>query len=598
MVLKVKEYRQDIFLFLSAFVVFGTSLFNGFVGDDLIYFIGNDRIKSFDIKTILLSGALEVDYCPLRDLSLGLDYLLWGETPMGFHLTNLFLYGVTIVAIKYLYLSLQSFLVYPASPPTHRLYVNAPFIAALLFAFHPVHGEVVFAASNRGVLLSGLFFTLSCTLFLHCMRRGGHQNLFYAGSLVCYVASVLSKEYAIILPLILVLFAAYGEDSSRVRNFVRSIPFFLISVVLFISFRAIALSARFIPKSAENLTTEIGTKLITAIQIIAYYLFRMLNLEKIGIYLSSVFSTLPQAFLYFSLIIVGIILFAVYALRKRLPSLQFGFLFYLVCLIPVLNFFKTSPVTADRFAYLPSIGLLFAATSVSSMRRSRSVAVLVTVVVMYWAFLSWGQTSIWKDNVAYWEHITGIDPTPESYSHLGNAYLKNNDKIRSRESFMNALRILPDNADSKVQGELRFMLGDNPGAISAFERAIEEDVSFPGRRGQLNWSFFNNVATAYKNVGNLTAARRYLEHAVSLKSGSASLHNSLGALYGEMKLYDLSIKEFETSMTLDPGYGFASLNLARTYLLLKDHKNAERYLILVRENFPQLRDEANALENR
>jgi len=595
---KAKAHCQDILLFLIVFAVFGSSLRNGFVGGDLIYYIGNEIISSFDIGTMLLTGALTVDYCPLRDISLALDYLVWGENPFGFHLTNLILYGFSVVAARYLFSGLQSVVAGDLEADKDLQTRMAPFLAALLFAVLPAHGEVVYAVNNRGVILAGLFFSLSCILFLRYMQHESRKNRYYAGSLFFFTASVLSKEYSIILPLVLVLFAAYGDRSKRARYLVSTIPFFLISGLLFFVFRTIAVSARFIPQSSESLLAEVTSRAAVAIQIAAYYLFRMLNAEKVGILIGSSFPAAPQVLTLFSLVVLAAVLSAAIVLRKRFPQLLFGFILYLIFLIPVLNFFKTYPVTADRFAYLPSLGLFFTITAVSHTQRIRLVAVLCSILAVFWAAMSMQQTVYWKDNITYWEYITSIEPTSEAYSSLGSAYLKNNDSLKAREAFLKARQNLPANAGSRVLGDILFMLGDNQGAIQAFEKALEQNKTSSEHHEKLDWQFYNNLATAYKNVGDPAAALRNLELSLALKPDSAGLYNSLGALYGEMKQYDRAIRAFEKSMSLDPAYGFAPLNLAKTYLVMGDRANAARYLALVRERFPQLKADVDRLENR
>lgn len=598
MTYKAKSYCLDLLLFLFAVAIFGSSLRNGFVGGDLIYYIGNEIIKSFDIGAMLLSGALEVDYCPLRDISLALDYLVWGENPFGFHLTNLLLYGLSVVAVKHLFFDLLPFVDGSADTDIGSRNQIASFLAALLFAALPVHGEVVYAVNNRGVILTGLFFSLSCSLFLRHMRQESRINIFYAGSLLCFVAAVLSKEYSIILPLALVLFAVHGDHSKRVQNLVSTIPFFLVSGLLYFIFRSIAVSARFIPQTSESLLSGLASKTVVAIQIAAYYIFRILNAEKFGIFIEQSFRSVPQVLMVFSLVVLVSVLIAAIMLRKRLPQLLFGFVFYLICLVPVLNFFKTYPVTADRFAYLPSLGLLFAITAVSRLRQARLAMAPIIILSIFWAVVSMQQTVYWKDNLTYWEYIATIEPTADTYSNLGSAYLKNNDRVKAGEAFRKALQNLPANAGGRVRGDILFMLGDNPGAIRAFEQALEQNRISPESAEKLDWQFYNNLATAYKNAGNPAAALRNLETSIALKPGSAGLYNSLGALYGEMKQYDLAIGAFEKSMALDPGYGFAPLNLAKTYLVMGEKTKAVRYLDLIRERFPRLRPDVDRLEGR
>src|SRR6185369_11681595 len=185
---------QDILLFLTAVAVFASSLGNGFVGDDLVYFIGNKALISFDVRKIIMSGAIEVDYCPLRDISLAIDYQFWGANPFGFHLTNLILFGLSVVAVRHLFTKLQHLVAGQTVAETLPDNSAGPFLAALLFAVHPVHGEVVYAVNHRGIILAGLFVTLSCICYVNYLRKEQQGILWYAGAVTFFIAAILSKE--------------------------------------------------------------------------------------------------------------------------------------------------------------------------------------------------------------------------------------------------------------------------------------------------------------------------------------------------------------------------------------------------------------------
>src|SRR6266542_5159980 len=82
-------------LLLVTCTVFVNSLRNGFVWDDNIYLL-NSNYRTFDFKAVLLAPGNGVEYLPIRDLSYFIDYALWGNSPLGFHVFNCAIYLVTI----------------------------------------------------------------------------------------------------------------------------------------------------------------------------------------------------------------------------------------------------------------------------------------------------------------------------------------------------------------------------------------------------------------------------------------------------------------------------------------------------------------------
>lgn len=594
---RLKPYYQDILLFIAAFAVFAASLANGFVGDDVVYFIGNKSLISFDIHNILMSGAIEVDYCPLRDISLAIDYLVWGQNPFGFHLTNVVLYGCSVVMIRHLFVKLLCITVGRDNAGVSPKNPAGPFLAALLFAVHPVHGEVVYAVNNRGIILAGLFVTLSCIFYLnylHAEEKGGGS---YAGSLICFVAAILSKEYSIILPLLLVFFIIMHGKAYRTPRLLGIIPFVLVSGVFYYVFKSIAVAARFISPVSESIFSDFFSKILVALEIIVYYLFRLVRAEGlIPLFLGN---SSPSQFvlIVLTLTVIALIALSTILLRHKLPQLYAGFTFYVVCLIPVLNFFRTHDVTADRFVYIPSIGLFFIISSASFQRWKVQTLVMSTILLITWTVLSIQDTVHWKDNVVFWEHVANVNPSLNSFSNLGLVYEGANQPQKAREAFLKALQYVSESPGEASKGDILLKLGDNEGAINAYETVL---ARFRNSKKYsyyvVSWQLYNNLSKAYMNTGNYPEALKALENSIRLKPDRAGLYNSLGVLQGEMKQYDLAIRAFEKAMALDPSYGNAPLNLVRIYSEMGDKSRAEKYLMIVKTRFPDMWAEVDQIE--
>jgi len=488
-----KQYWFDAILFVVAAALYAPSLRYGFVGDDLIYFIGNEYIKSFDVGTILQSGAIGADYLPLRDLSFAFDYLLWGESPFWFHLTNVMLYGVTVVAVKHLFVNLNAFLVRPEGERAD----TPAFLAALLFAIHLPHRDVVCSVANRGALLTVLFCILTCLSFIRYLQGTGNRSRSYATALLCSVCALLSREYSISLPLVLVLLVFFDDRSMRTSKLIATTPFFIIVLVFYFVYKQYALSANYITSSTESLLSESFTKLEVAVKIAGFYMVRMTTFAGKFSHAESIIYALLAAG------VVAGILNAAIILRRRQPQLLFGFLFYLICLIPVLNLFKTDPVVAARYSYLPCLGLFFVLLAVPFVGRMKFIPILCVAFTVSWSMVTTYQMKYYENNIVYWENIAPYTGTAYVYTQLGYAYYDGQQYEKALESLR---KVQPEPWEPKYQvtvGKACFKLGDYRCAIRSFETAMT--------RGADDGSVPLDLARAYLAVENRKGAEKYFD---------------------------------------------------------------------------------------
>src|SRR5437899_11918006 len=148
-------------------------------------------------------------YAPLTWMTFGLDYLLWGMNPVGYHLTNLLLHAANaavfyLVACRILGLALPG----PAQRGNVGLAASAAF-AALLFAIHPLRVESVAWATERRDVLSGLFYLLTLLVYLRAGEQGERGRSGYWASVGLFVCALLSKSMAVSLPVVLLLLDVY-----------------------------------------------------------------------------------------------------------------------------------------------------------------------------------------------------------------------------------------------------------------------------------------------------------------------------------------------------------------------------------------------------
>lgn len=223
----IKRLYIYLFLFiLSACLYYNTSK-NEYAFDDDIIVLGNKPVqKGFaGIKAIFstdmfasyledyevkgdnnkLSGGR---YRPLSIATFAIEQQFVGFDPGPKHVVNVLLYGLLIILIFHFILH------------SLRLSLSVAFISAFLFALHPVHTEVVANIKSRDEILSLIFYILTIALFLKYYDTKNRKNLVL--TCLCFIAALLSKEYAITLLAVLPV-AAYTLRNATISASLKSV---------------------------------------------------------------------------------------------------------------------------------------------------------------------------------------------------------------------------------------------------------------------------------------------------------------------------------------------------------------------------------------
>jgi tetratricopeptide (TPR) repeat protein len=334
---------------------------------------------------------------------------------------------------------------------------NVALLTALLFAIHPIHSESVSFISCRNVLLSGLFFFLSCHFFLkHLRATDGKGRAPYAASLACCALAIFSKATAVVLPGVLLLVAAFDAKTWREKLF-RLAPFAVVALAATILFKVVATRTGFInPDHVIAFgSRSIPTRLAVAAQIPFFYLGKLvLPTGLSAFYDTRLADAVGDPKVWLSLLALAAAVALGIHLRRRRPEFAFALGWYLVALFPVLNFFATTPQVADRYAYLPSYAFAFLVsttlfTALPKIPRfaTQSVAAVAIAVL---AFTAWERNGVWRDDETLWKNTIDVSPRAwKAYHNLGSHYF-------AREEYERAFRLLEQLAERRQSdGALR-----------------------------------------------------------------------------------------------------------------------------------------------
>src|SRR5438094_771764 len=206
------DFWIALFVAIVTLAVFFPATRNEFVAwDDYELLVNNPRYRGLGWEQLrwMFSTFYMGHYQPLSWVTFGLDYLLWGMDPFGYHLTSVLLHTANAVLFFFVALRLLSLTI----PPGLRdlALKAAAAVAALFFAVHPLRVESVAWVTERRDVLSGVFFLLTILGYLAAgdapSRR--RRRVLLVASLAAYVLAVGSKSIVMGLPLILIVLDVY-----------------------------------------------------------------------------------------------------------------------------------------------------------------------------------------------------------------------------------------------------------------------------------------------------------------------------------------------------------------------------------------------------
>src|SRR6266571_4161992 len=556
---------------LIAVVTFATflpALHNQFVNwDDDKNFLENPHYRGLGWTQLTWMWTTHMGhYIPLTWMTFGLDYLLWGMNPLGYHLTNLLLHAANAVVFFFITRRLLTRALPSPSERGHTLAVSAAF-AALVFAIHPLRVESVAWATERRDVLSGLFYLSAVLAYLRACDREERGRGWYWGAVALFAGALLSKSMAVNLPVVLMILDVYplrrlgesiGWRSKPARRiYVEKIPFVLLAAVA----SAIAVMAQFSIHAALPLAQlSVPGRLAVSAYGLSFYLGKMIvpvNLSPLYELPRTVSPWAMPFILSFGLAIA--ITAIVLPLRRRMLGLPAAWLAYLVVLLPVLGIFQSGPqIAADRYTYLAGLGwaILAGAGLLSCWRSSRRsktgtpanwlLAGIAFCVVVGLGVLTWNQVQVWHDSEKLWSHAAAIDPrSPVGQYSLGLALVRQGKLTEAIEHFKTALQIKPEYPDAHTNvGAALADQGKLAEAIDYYREALQ---SKPGYAiAHINWG----VALAQQ--GKPAEAIEHYRQALQLKPDSAEAHANWGlALADQGKLAE-AIDHYRQALQIKP----------------------------------------------
>jgi type IV pilus biogenesis/stability protein PilW len=549
-------------LVLLVAAVFGQTVRFGFVNyDDQEYVYANPVVEQgLTLKGAawaLTYGAIGHRH-PLTWLTHMADcqaYALWAG---GHHLTNVALHAV---AAALLFLVLRGM--------TGKPWRSA-FVAAI-FAIHPLRAESVAWVSERKDVLSGVFFMLTLWAYMQYTRRPSRGR--YAGMTLLYGLGLLSKNTLVTLPFVLLLLDWWplnrmqpSADGGMAGSINLGAPFWGLvkeKIPLFLLSVGSCVATAMVPEKLSALyQLPIWLRVENALVSYVTYLRQMVFPEGLANPYPNPVNDLPLGKVALALGLLAAISAGVFMCRKKRPFLLMGWLWYLGMLVPVIGIVQISYYAhADRYTYLPEIGLAIAGTWAvaewcAEWKQRRAVlGGLMAVIIGALMFCAHTQTSYWKDSESFWGRTLAVIPgNSVAHNGLAVALLQKGDVDGAIAHLQKALAIQPDYGEAHNNlGSALFQKGRVDEAILQFQKALAIQPDYTEAH--------NNLGNALFQKGRVDEAILQFQKALAGSPDFASAHNNLGVALLQKGQVDEAILHFQRALALQLGYADARNNL-------------------------------------
>jgi tetratricopeptide (TPR) repeat protein len=576
----------------GTFLLYWPIMHDGFTNfDDDGYITGNPHIKG-GLNWAAIVWAFKSGYAanwhPLTWISHMIDFRLFGLDPVGHHFMNLLFHTANTLLLFFLLNNL-----------TGAIWRSA-FVAAL-FAWHPLHVESVAWAAERKDVLSAFFWMLTLIAYDYYVKarsssRPGLSTLNYLLALFLFACGLMSKPMVVTLPCVLLLLDFWPLQrltvSTSSRLLLEKIPFFILSF-----------TASVVTYLVQKTGGAVSGDPLS---------FRVLNaLWAYERYIAKIFWPAGLAIVYpfptHGLLLLGIVAAILLALCSlaftflsgQRPYFFTGWFWFIGTLVPAIGVVEVGSASmADRYSYLPSIGLFILVTwaladYVESHGGKNLLGIAGTIVLAICFVLTSIQIKYWRSSIALFSHALQV--TTDNYvadACLGQALDAAGDDKDALIYCQQAVQIDPDYPPGQFfLGTVLWKTGDSKDAESHLDTAAKASPHDSGfqynvgkffmERGQFEqaaayftFAITNNpdnpdlanahnaLGKTYLKEGNANAAAGELVQAITLDPGNAQFHYDLGTVLFNHSKPTQAISEFSRAIELQPDYALAHDNLA------------------------------------
>ncbi|EEF63466.1 tetratricopeptide repeat protein [Pedosphaera parvula] len=565
-----KDLPIGLLLATITFVAYYGVLHAGFNNyDDSQYLTENPAIKA-GLTAESVEWAFTTGYAgnwhPLTWLSHMLDWQLFGAQAGPHHLISLLFHIANSVLLFVLLRSM-----------TGALWRSA--IVAAIFAWHPVHVESVAWVAERKDVLSTFFWLLTLLAYVAYARRGGWLR--YCLVVVCFVLGLMSKPMVVTLPLILFLMDFWPLERIKIGTFwktmsssgstsgnwypaewkrlvLEKLPLLILAGISSWITLEVQVGGGAVSLTNLTLSDRIQNALVSYVR----YLGKLFWPRKLAVFYPYHYGWSFWQVGAAALLIASLLLLAIYKMRRS-PFLITGWLWYLIAMVPVIGLIQVGEQSiADRYTYIPSIGLfvavvwgvleLFSSLPLRNWILGTGTSLLLSACVVCTII----QVSYWKTSETLFSHALEAtkDNVVAEYN-LGQALSTAGKMDAAVPHYREALRIQPNHARAQNNlGLALYMAGKAEEATHHYSEALKIDPNAE--------EFHFNYGLALASLGRVDEAIEQHSECARLMPEHAENHFTLASLLVRKQQFEPAVLEYSETIKYKPEHVGAHLGLA------------------------------------
>lgn len=520
-----------------------------YVFDDSFFISGNPHV----LRGVTLAGlrwSLTANVAglwhPVTLWSHMLDVQLFGPVPAAHHLVNLLLHGLNVLTLFGVLRRL-----------TGTLWRSA--LVAALFALHPLNVESVVWVAERKNLLSTLFLLLALGAYArHAARPGARRFL---PVLFWFALGLCSKPMLVTFPFALLLLDFWPLRRPWSRAILwEKVPLLALAVVVGVvtyraqrDFGAMAI--------ANREAFPLSVRCLNAVAAYGWYLLKTVWPSSLGVLYAHPGAALPLWKPLLSLTLLGLVTAAAGLWHRTRPALMVGWLWFLGTLVPVIGLVQVGEQgMADRYAYVPLIGLFVAAAWTfpspdgTSRRRAAGLAAGALALIVL-AVVARVQTTHWRDNLTLYAQAVAVSPASwMMQANLGAELQKRGRLDEAIARFRELVRLRPDIPEARHNLAFALqMAGRREEAVAEFRETLRLNPAHP--RADYN------LGVALMKLGRAGEAVFHLHRATQVNPGHLNARLLLGEAWAAIGRRAEAREAFRQVLRLEPGNAAAVRHL-------------------------------------
>ncbi len=525
-------------LIVITFVVMFPSLKGEFLyWDDDVNIYENQNVKQLTTENVkkIFSESVIGNYNPLTILSFAVEYHFFGEKTFNYHLHNILLHIINAFFVFWLLM-------------LFRLRREWALFGALLFAIHPMRVESVAWITERKDVLFAMFYLAAMLSYIYHLKL--KKKRFLVLTFVLFILSLLSKIQAVSFPLALLLVDYLLKRPLKFKLLLEKIPYFLLSLAVGL------LGVYFLgqQKSLDNINYSVMERVLLGSYGLCAYLVKFIAPYS----LSAIYPFPIQGkfgiFYYiapFALIALAVL---VYFSTRKSKTVLFGSLFFLVNIVFILQVVSAGQgFLADRFSYVPYIGLVFMMAQGGEWLADKRkkllpmIGIVAVAMVLFYAGYSFNRVGVWKTTETLFTDVLKYDKNVSvAFRNRGNYYRDHKINDKAMDDYANLMRLTPNDPNAYFsRGKLYFEKKDYDKAFNDFNKSIKLDSN--------NAIAFSNRGTIYGTRQQWDLALKDFNRALVLKPDMKDALLNRGLLFYNLRRFDEAIKDLDYYCTLQPG---------------------------------------------